>query len=85
MIAFHGMLVPAAKEAGIKVPIDVENYNAAEYMHWHVYCTAQLGESHPYAGCHWENAKVIANIPDDEIEKVTVMDLIEKGFAISFH
>lgn len=80
MMAFPEMIVGAAIQAGIKVPEDLSEYDKQEYPHWNVYCMAQLGHRIPRCGCHWDNAKVIANITDDKIKLVTVQDLINLGF-----
>ena len=82
MLAFPEMIADAAIQAGIKVPADLNSYNPEHYPHWHVYCTAQLGRRMPSWGCHWSNAKVIANIPDDKIKTVTHNDLNNLGFEV---
>lgn len=81
MIAFRGMLVGAAEKAGIKIPADPDKYDKDEYTHWHVFCLVQLGRPTRYHGEHWDNAKVIAEIPDDEIAKVMLEDLIGRGLV----
>lgn len=84
MIAFPGMLVPAAQKAGMKVPPDLDNYEATDFPHWHVYCGMQLGAAIPVAGDHWRNAEVIASFSDDGIKNATAVDLINAGFAIAY-
>ena len=79
MIAFPELLIEPAKKAGIKVPDNVSKYDKQDFMHWHVFCTVQLGASMPNWTVHWENARVIANIPEEEINKVTYQDLLSKG------
>ncbi len=79
MLAFPGMLVSAAEKAGMKVPPDPDEYDPNQYPHFYVFCTAQLSRPmHP--GEHCDNAKIIANISDEEIKKVTLAQLIEFGF-----
>jgi hypothetical protein len=80
MVAFHGMLAGPAVSAGIKLPEDLENYNTEEYPHWEVYCLLQLCRPLPYPAAHWDNAKIIASIPDDKIKKVTIAELVTFGF-----
>ena len=82
MLIFPEMLVPCAKEASIKVPADVDNYEPAEYPHWYVFCEMQLCRPMKSHSEHWTNAKVIASIPPERITQVTVEDLIEAGFSI---
>lgn len=81
MIAFPEMLVSAAEKAGMAVPDDVENYDADKFPHWHVYTSVQLGTGLPYPAAHWDNAHVIAGIPESRIRKVTAADLIAAGFS----
>ena len=83
MIAFPEMLVKPARDAGMMVPEDPDDYDAATFPHWHVYLTAQLGAGMPTPDAHWNNAKVIAAVPTDHIKKVTVAELISQGFSIS--
>ncbi|KKL18081.1 hypothetical protein LCGC14_2479110 [marine sediment metagenome] len=82
MIAFPEILATAAKEAGISVPDDLENYKSEDFPHWDVYVTVQLGAPMPSPTAHWENAKVIAGIPADDIMKVTYEHLQELGLAV---
>jgi len=81
MLAFPKMLMKPAQEAGIKVPENAESYNAEEFPHFFVYLQSQLGRSLPYPSAHWDNAKIVASIPNNEIKKVTLCQLCEKGFA----
>ena len=37
MIALPIILVGPAEEAGMKVPEDIDNYDAKRYPHWHVF------------------------------------------------
>ena len=78
MIAFPGMLLAAAEQAGMKCPPDPNDFDAAEFPHFRVFCSIQLGS---YPGEHWENAKVVAAVPDDQILTVTVAGLINRGFV----
>ena len=81
MIVFPSMIAEAAAEAGMKVPVDPEaEYDPAKFMHWHVYCSVQLGCPVTW-GNHWENAKIIAKIPDKKIKKITYGQLVELGFS----
>lgn len=87
MIAFPGLLVGPAEEAGIKVPPgdpDTLEFDRAEFPHWYVFVTMQLGASMPGPTAHWDNAKVVATLSDEEIKTATPEQLIERGFAIGF-
>jgi len=81
MIAFPGMLVPAAEKAGMPVPPDPDDFSREKYPHFQVFCTAQLGRAVTH-GEQWENAEIIAKFTDEEIVKATLEDLIAKGFHI---
>lgn len=84
MIAFDDMLVKPAEEAGIKVPPDLENYNPENFPHWNVFCNLQLGSPMPNWTVHYDNAKVVAKVPDDKIKTIKVRELEELGFQIGF-
>jgi hypothetical protein len=80
MFAFPGMIAPAAKKAGMKTPVDPDDFDGNEFPHFFVYCNLQLGRPMVFPGEHWENAKVVAAIPDDWIRSVTLEQMIERGF-----
>lgn len=83
MIAFPGMLVAAAEQAGMKTPDNPDDFDREDYKHFQVFCNAQL--CRPMSpGEHWDNAKVIAEIPEEEITTVTLADLIDRGVRIQF-
>ena len=85
MIAFPAMLVGPAEEAGMKVPPDADNFDINEYPHFGVYCNCQLGAALPRPTSHWHNAKVIAEIPEDQIKTVSIIDLLGLGFEAIFN
>jgi hypothetical protein len=82
MFAFPEMFRSAAEAVKIKVPKDTDNYDPNECPHWAVFTRACFGQPMPYPGCHFDNAKVIAQIPEDKIKEVTFDQLIENGLAI---
>jgi disulfide oxidoreductase YuzD len=88
MIAFAGMLIPAAEKAGIKCPSDkeVDNWDTEEmknkYPHFYVFAMVQLGRRMS-PGEHWNNAKIIAKISDEDILNITILDLMELGLIYS--
>ena len=82
MFAFEDMFEPMAKKSGMKIPKDREDYDPNKYPHWHVLLTTCLGQPMPYPGCHWDNAKIIADIPEEELMKLTYDQLIEKGLSL---
>jgi len=78
MMAFPGMLVGAAEKAGMKVPPDPDNFLAEEYLHFQVFCILQLWRPIKW-GEHWENAEIIASIPEEELKTMTLEDFLDKG------
>lgn len=82
MMLYPSMIVLFAQNAGIKVPEGkFDEVDPDKYPHFAVFCNAQLGRD-----MNWDepgdNAKVIAQISDEEISKVTVRDLLKRGFRI---
>lgn len=74
-------LAKIAKEAGIKVPEDINDFElTADYIHFVIFMTVQKGEEMPYPSAALENAKMIAAIPDEEITTVSIENLIDRGF-----
>ena len=82
MMAFPAMIAPAAEKAGVDLPDDLEEYDPENYPHWHVFSLMQLGESMPYPGVHWNNAKIVADIPKEKLITLTFDDLVNEGFQV---
>lgn len=82
MFAFPSMLVNPAKEAGMKVPEDAENFDPHDFPHFQVYLIMQVGRPIPHTDSHWTNAKIIAAVPDDKIKELTVPELMALGLEI---
>jgi len=83
MMAFPGMLATAAEKAGMKVPPDPDGeWKVEEYPHFNIFCVVQLGRRIRW-GEHWDNAKVVAAIPEEKLATITLMDLIESGLEYS--
>jgi hypothetical protein len=80
MLAFPEMLRSPAQDAGMKVPKDTENYNREEYPHFYIFCMLQLGRRMPYPSVHFDNAKVIAKIEEEQVKKMSFGDFCEVGF-----
>jgi hypothetical protein len=78
MMVFPEMLVDAAKQAGMKTPDDPDQFDANEYPHFQVFCNVQLCRPITW-GEHWDNAKVVAKVPDDKIRETTLEELIAQG------
>lgn len=84
MKALPEMIAPAAREAGIKLPPDLENFDPKEYPHWKVFSAMQLGQPMPYPSVDWDNAKVVAKLTEEEAKTVTPEQLMAAGFQIGF-
>ena len=79
MLVFPGMIAEAAKKAGMKVPKDPDGkWKPKDYPHFHVYCNVQLCRPISW-GEHWENAEIVAAIPENELEAMTLEQLIARG------
>lgn len=82
MIIYPSQIIKAAENAGMKVPIldkKDESFLAEEFPHFHVFCNVQLGCAVTW-GNHWENAKIIARIPEKELITLTIEGLKARGF-----
>ena len=91
MIAYASMLVAPAEEAGIAVPEEMTNKHGEDidlfkdsHKRFWIFCAMQLGAPMPFPSAHWENAKVIAALKDDELETITPAQLRNRGFAIGY-
>lgn len=84
MLAFDAMLIEPAKQADISIPDDLDCFHSADYPHWVVFCEIQLGKPMPRPSAHWNNAKVIASISNDDITKITYAELEELGLQIGY-
>lgn len=73
-------LAKIAKEAGINVPEDINDFDLDAHVAFVIFMTVQRGEEMPYESAALENAKMIAAIPADEITTVTIEGLIDRGF-----
>lgn len=80
MIAFPSMLTNAAAEVGMKIPEDPDDFVPDEFPRFHLFCQTQLGKAMSH-GAHWENAKVIMKIPEENLRTVTMTDLETLGWV----
>lgn len=78
MISFPSLLLSHAQNAGIKTPPNVDDYDATQYSHFYVYECVQLAR--PIIGeSHVRNAEIIAAVPQNKIEKITMRELRKLG------
>lgn len=84
-----------AQLAGIIVPDDMMDYDREQYPYWAVYQNVQSpewaswlpktqpvgrpGSKMQHHQHRWENARIIASIPDNSIRTVTIADLGAMG------
>lgn len=80
MIILDTALVAPAEEAGISIPYPIYDYDSNIFKHWDVFLKMQIGRPMPSANSHWENAKIIAGISDENIRLVTPNDLDRLGY-----
>lgn len=73
-------LAGIAKEAGIAVPEDINDFELTDHIHFVVFMTTQRGEEMPYPTAALENAKLIGSLTDEEVKTITIEDLIDLGF-----
>ena len=75
---FPGMFYNHIKNSKLKMPDDFENYNPEEYPHFHVFVLTHLGQPLDIAALE-DNANIIADISDENIQSVSFSDLLEMG------
>lgn len=73
-------LAEIAKEGGINVPENINDFDLDQHIPFVIFMTVQRGEELPYESAALENAKMIAGIPEEEITTVTIEGLIDRGF-----
>lgn len=77
---YPSMLVEAAAKAGMDVPPNPADFDAKKYPRFDIFCKVQLCRPIIW-GEHWDNAKVVARIPEEKLATVTLQDLIDDGLA----
>lgn len=83
MLAFPGMIAHFAKDAGMKIPDDPDNeesWTGKDFPHFLTFCNLQLCRPMDMNGNEPEiNAKIIANIPENELKTMTLAMFLAKG------
>ena len=80
MIVFAFLLEEPARQAGIPVPKNSDCFNAEKFPRFELFCKAQLGRAMTSANELWENAKVIAGLPEEVLKTITPEGLRAAGF-----
>ena len=81
MIALPSVLANTADKAGIIVPEDPDNFDPEDYPHFYVFCCVQLGKAMKDPAEHFFNAKIIADLTEEQVKAVTLNELISKGLV----
>lgn len=81
MLAFPSMLEHPAKAAEIPVPPNLDDFEPAEFPRFHIFCQLQLARPMLSPGEHWENAKVIGGLTDEQALTITLEEIRALGFV----
>jgi hypothetical protein len=82
MLAFEALLVRPAKAAGMKVPADPEKFDEDAYPHFAVFLNVQLGAPMPSPTAPEANARLIAELPEKVVRKITHRQLLDRGLVV---
>ena len=81
MFAFEEMFHNHIKNSGMLIPENSKTYNPFEFPHYYVFMNLHCGQTintdHLY-----DNAKLIASIPFEELKDMTLQDFINKGLLV---
>lgn len=80
MIAIPWLLASVAEQSGIKVPENIDEFEAEDYPHYFVFSRAQLGRRMPRPDSHWKNARLVRDIGPHKIQTITFAQLLALGF-----
>lgn len=68
----------------MKTPEDSDkDFLPSEFPHFTVFCNLQLCRPMRTHSEHWENAKIIAAIPENELIEMSIGDFLAKGIHYS--
>ncbi len=80
------MISNIAKKAGMKIPKNPNgDWSHKEFPRFNIFCYIALGKPVHWASFQSEaahNAKIVTNLKNEELETVTVGDLVNKGVSI---
>ena len=84
MISQPAILASYAAEAGMKFPEDPDRFEEEkeQFPHFFIFCAMQLGAPMPSPTSGWENARVIAAIPEEELKTITAEQIYQRGFQV---
>lgn len=89
MIASASMLIPAAQNAGMKCPEDLDNKDLekikGDFPHFYAFCILQLCRPVRYHGEHHDNAKLISQISVERVMEMSIDDYIKAGLSYTTH
>lgn len=78
---FPHMLLPHIEKSKLKIPENIEHYNKKDYPHFYVFECLHLGVPIDVSALE-DNANIIAEIGDEDIFKLTLQDMINRGSYI---
>lgn len=83
MIAFPAMLISAAERAGMKTPTfeKADDFDNDEFPHFAVFCALQLGRPMVDMNEHWDNARIVAAVPEEDIRTTTLQYYLDRGLS----
>ena len=82
MFARPRMFITHIKDTKLKIPDDPDNYDPEEFPRYHMFMTIHLCQTIDVYSLE-NNAKIFSEIKDEEIETVTIGDLIKRGLYIA--
>lgn len=82
MFIFPGMYHPHIKDSNLKMPADFDNYDPAEYPHFHLFLMAHTRMAFDPTDLEY-NANIIAEIPKDRLKEISFKNLMELGIRYS--
>jgi len=78
---FEEMFRPHIQKV-LTLPEDMEDYNPEEYPHWHVFRLIHQSSVFDVSDLP-ANAEIINSFNEEEIKKVTIEQLVQKGLYLS--
>lgn len=82
MIAFPSILASYAKDVGMPVPVDPDQFleEKEQFPNFAVYCLLQIGTAMPNWNSARTNAEIVAAVPADKVKDMTLADFEALGF-----
>lgn len=78
MFAFPGMFAPHIKDSDLKMPEDFDDFDVKEYPNFALFLASHVGFTINIEDLE-NNANIIAKIPEEKIENITMRELWDLG------